>query len=148
MKRSEEMSMLKPIAALAVIAAFALTACDQPTPGPTDEVAPAGEAVQSGFGPQLADCAGVTAAYANIDVLAYPQQDGELENFFGSLLALMDKEPGFEGASGRNAANAAKAEWAALPRTEQEARITGCREQFGPQGAAPAEAPPAPAPAQ
>lgn len=128
--------MLKPIAALAMIAAFALTACDQPTPGPTvDETAPPAETQTQSMAPQLADCAGVTAAYANIDVLAYPQQDGELEDFFGSLLALLDKEPGFEGAAGRNAANAAKAEWAALPRTEQEARVSGCREQFGPQGA-------------
>ncbi len=129
--------MLSFARAAAFSAVLAIAACDQPTPGPDISEAPAETATQS-FGPQLAECAGATAAFANIDVLAYPQQDGELEDFFGSLLALMDKEPGFEGASGRNAANAAKAEWAARPSAEQETRVSDCLDQFAPQPAAPA----------
>jgi hypothetical protein len=61
-------------------------------------------------------------------------RDGEWEDLFGALLALMDKEPPFpNGQTARQAVEAQRALWAGRPPAAIEARAIACRERFGPQ---------------
>ena len=80
----------------------------------------------------LANCAGAVAAFADLDVLAYPRgAGGEWAPVLGAILDALNREPGVEGMTGRYAASAARSHWAEQPRAELEAQANQCRARFG-----------------
>jgi hypothetical protein len=117
-----------------------LAACGAPepaetpsAPAPAVEAAPAPPPAVNGtdIAAELTDCAGALAAAGNLDPMADPSKATPEENAYFVVLALMDKEPGLEGAEGRKAAVAAKAIWAERPPAERAARAGACLARFG-----------------
>lgn len=107
------------LAALLVTALCAAPARAQPSP-------------EASLAQDLANCAGAVAAYAELDVLAYPRgASGEWAPVLGAILDALSREPGVEGMTGRYAASAARSHWAEQPRAQQEAQANECRARFG-----------------
>ncbi len=113
--------MLKQIAALALIGALFAS--------PARAQAPEASQAQD-----LSNCAGAVAAFADFDIMRYPQgANGVWSLTLGEILAALNHEPGVEGMTGRYAASAARAFWDERPRAEQEQAATSCRARFGSQ---------------
>jgi|GEM_PF-2558172 len=137
---------LKPFIA-AFFAAYALNACSpkseqkkthadksateqtEPTPAPLETTDANGVEIT------LADCAGATAFIAGISPirLTEPRGDSPNENFYWLLLALMDKEPGFEGDAGRLAAESATTAWMDKPESVTRTYIDACKTHYAPR---------------
>lgn len=83
----------------------------------------------------LADCAGATAYMAGISPIKQtePKSDTANENFYWLLLALMDKEPGFEGDAGRLAAESATTAWMDKPEVLTRTYIDACKSRYAPR---------------
>lgn len=80
----------------------------------------------------LANCAGAVAAFADLDVISYPDgAEGEWAPVLGAILDGLNREPGVEGMTGRFAASAARSHWDEQPEEEQEAAANACRARFG-----------------
>jgi hypothetical protein len=81
---------------------------------------------------ELSSCAGAVAAFAELDVLSYPDgATGEWAPVLGAILEALNRERGVEGMTGRYAASAARSHWAEQPRAELEAEAHECRAGFG-----------------
>ncbi len=128
---------------IAASAALGLIGACSPLPAP-EPAAPAPDAAGAAGGAQmilsdmtipdaLTECAGVYAARGNVDLAIPPQADTPDTNAAWTMLALMDKEPGLEGAAGRAAASDIKAQWLARAPAELEARAAECDARFAPQ---------------
>ena len=100
-----------------------LASCGQPdqTPAPAAELS---------VRDTLIDCAGAIAAEGAVDPMADPSTGSAAENTYFTVLALMDKEPGLEGAAGREAARIASENWAAKSGEERAARAAHCTRRF------------------
>jgi hypothetical protein len=91
-----------------------------------------GQSPEASLAQDLTNCAGAVAAFANLDVLAYPRgASGEWAGVLGAILDALNREEGVEGMTGRYAASAARSHWAEQPRAEQEAAAVECRARFG-----------------
>jgi hypothetical protein len=113
--------MQKRVVVLLTLALFASPARAQQSP----------EASQA---QDLSNCAGAVAAFADLDIMAYPRSaNGAWGLVLGEVLTALNREPGVEGMTGRYAANAARAFWRDRPRAEQETAATQCRARFGSQ---------------
>jgi hypothetical protein len=81
---------------------------------------------------ELSSCAGAVAAFAELDVLAFPDgATGDWAPVLGAILEALNREPGVEGMTGRYAASAARSYWAEQPRAELQAEASQCRARFG-----------------
>lgn len=123
---------------LLVGALFALAACGQPADAPkaATETAPA-EPVITETTPlttaQLVDCGGALAASGNIEIAASgPTGDTPEENRVWTVLALLDKEPGYTGdaAKGRADVAASRDAWKAKPKEDLAAAAAACTVRF------------------
>ncbi|MET0545796.1 MAG: hypothetical protein ABWZ40_05765 [Caulobacterales bacterium] len=96
-----------------------------PTPPPLTEDA-------NGVTITLADCAGATAFIAGISPIKQksPESDKPDENFYWTLLALLDKEPGFEGEAGRLAAETAFTAWVDKPEANVRTYVDACKTRY------------------
>jgi hypothetical protein len=139
-------SKLKPVIA-ALFAAYALNACspkseqkkthaDQSATEQTEpNQAPVETTDANGVEITLADCAGATAYLSGISPIKQnePKGDTPNENFYWLLLALMDKEPGFEGDAGRLAAESATTAWMDKPEAATRTYIDACKSRYAPK---------------
>lgn len=113
--------MMKPVAAFVLAAALVAAPARAQSP----------EASQA---QDLSNCAGAVAAFANFDIMSYPQgASGEWSLTLAEILSHLNREPGVEGMTGRTAASAARSYWAERPRAEQEEAARLCRARFGSQ---------------
>lgn len=139
-------SKLKPFIA-AFFAFYALNACSpkteekkthadktateqtEPAPAPLETTDANGNEIT------LADCAGATAYMSGISPIKQtdPKSDTANENFYWLLLALMDKEPGFEGDAGRLAAESAMTAWMDKPEVTTRTYIDACKSRYAPR---------------
>lgn len=78
----------------------------------------------------LLECAGAIAAQSGLDPLADPTLGTTEENAYFTVLALMDKEPGWAGMEGRQAAASSRDAWAARSPQQRAARASECLERF------------------
>jgi putative lipoprotein len=102
-----------------------------------NESAPPAEAATSlplaGMSPRdaLIDCAGAVTAQDGVNPLAgTPSTGSAAENSYFLILALMDKEPGLEGAAGRNAAAVSRDQWRTHGAAERTARAAECASRW------------------
>ena len=139
-------SKLKPFIA-AFFAFYALNACspkteekkthaDKTATEQTEpELAPLETTDANGNEITLADCAGATAYMSGISPIKQtePVSNTANENFYWLLLALMDKEPGFEGDAGRLAAESAMTTWMDKPEVTTRTYIDACKSRYAPK---------------
>lgn len=117
---------------------LALAACGQPAEAPkADTETPPAEPVITETTPlttaQLVDCGGALAASGNIEIAASgPTKDTPEENRVWTVLALLDKEPGYSGdaAKGRADVVASRDAWKAKPKEELAAAASACTVRF------------------
>lgn len=119
--------MQKLFASIAL--ALCIAGCGQNAQAPPADETPT-PAVEMSVRDTLIDCAGAIAAEGAVDPMADPSTGSDAENAYFIVLALMDKEPGLEGAAGREAARTARDGWMARSAEEVEARATECATRF------------------
>ena len=138
------MSSMRTSIIAAALAACALSACSpKPEQKKTHADQGATEQTEQAPGPiettdangveiTLADCAGATAYISGISPIRQTEPKGDTpnENFYWLLLALMDKEPGFEGDAGRLAAESATTAWMDKPEAATRTYIDACKSRY------------------
>ncbi len=117
---------------LVLACAIAAAGCGQPVQAPSPVEAPSPAPVELSLRDTLIDCAGAIAAAGAVDPIADPSTGSAAENAYFVLLALMDKEPGLAGASGREAARVARDDWMAKPLGARAGRAAECTTRFAP----------------
>lgn len=120
--------MRRRLASVALV--LCIAGCGQTAPAPADETQAPAPAVELSVRDMLVDCAGAIAAQGGLDPVADPSTGSDAENTYFTVLALMDKEPGLEGASGREAARTARDAWMATSADELTARAAECTTRF------------------
>ena len=117
-----------------VVCALVLASCGprpaSETPAPESPLAPPPALADMSPRDALIDCAGAIAAEGGLDPIADPSTGSAAENTYFTVLALMDKEPGLEGAAGREAARIARDAWMAKPAEQRTARAVECMARF------------------
>lgn len=131
------------LATAAFFAVFAFNACspktepkkhaDQDAPAAEEPSPPPVETHDSnGVLITLADCAGASAFLAGVSPIKDkdPKTNSPDETFYWTLLALMDKEPGFEGEAGRLAAETALTAWVEKPEANIRTYVDACKTRY------------------
>ncbi|MDX2238460.1 MAG: hypothetical protein NW203_12935 [Hyphomonadaceae bacterium] len=117
--------------ALAVLFALTLWACAPAQPDADDAAAPAPRALPDDPRELLIECGGALVAQHGLDpAAAAPTLGTPAETAYWTVLALMDKEPGLEGAAGKAAAAARAATWATRPAGDRAERAALCLARF------------------
>lgn len=119
-------------------ALLALAACGRPAEAPkAAEVTPPSEPAITETTPlttaQLVDCGGALAAAGHVEIAAGgPTKDTPEENRVWTVLALLDKEPGYrnDAARGRADVVASREAWKARPREELATAAAACTVRF------------------